>query len=130
MILQRSFYLNTTPAIDIINISHEIRSLLKESKADRGGATVIAPNGGAGIVAMEPGVQTDEIRKGLEPLLANGLVRCLLSKSLVVPFEQGRLMTDPRQEVFLIDYEPSGRRREFRVQLYWESKEAHEPAKK
>ena len=123
MLLLRNFYVNTTAGVDLINVTHEIRSVILEkgAKVAQGWLTVTVPRGGAAVVAMEEG-EGGEIRKSLaRRTLPDQL--CLLPRSLVVPFEQGRMAVEPWQEIFLVDYEGSGKRREFRVQAFWEVKE-------
>ncbi len=34
-----------------------------------------------------------------------------------MPFEKGKMLIEPWQEIFLIDYDGSGRRREFKVHV-------------
>lgn len=127
--MSRSFYLDTTTGIDLITITHEIRGMIKESKAERGSVTVTIPHEGGGVAMMESGGKKEEVRKGLEPLAANLSLRCLLPKSLTIPVEQGRMVMEPWQEISLIDYETTGRRREFKAQLFWEQKESGESKK-
>lgn len=127
MLLLRSFYVNTTEGVDIINIGHELRSTMKEAKMERGGVTITVPHPGAGVVMMAGDEIRGDLRENLKPYLANGVMPSFLARSLVVPVEQGRMIIEPWQEVFLIDYTSSGKRREFKVQLHWEAKECHEP---
>lgn len=127
MIVLKSFYVDATKGIDLINIGHEVRQAIREAKMEEGQVLVLVPHPGAAAVAMEPDVKAGEIKKGLEPFLQNQLIRCLLPRSLVLPVDKGRMSIEPWQEVFLIDYETTGKRREFRVQLSWEQKEAGEP---
>lgn len=136
MILSKSYFVDTTKGVDLINIVHEVRRTLKESNAENGTMTVSLPGPGAALSIMEKTDQEGGVKKGLEGLVANELtkeiVRCLLPKSLVIPVEKGKMVIEPWQDVFLIDYEKSGRRREFRVQVFYEEKpkggnEPHQP---
>lgn len=124
MIQIKNFFVDTTKGIDVVPITHDLRRMLREVGTEAGWVAAMSPFPGAGMVIVEAESPKAEIKKGLEPLLANQLIRCLLPKSVFVPVEKGRLMIDPWQEVFLIDYETMGRRREFRVQIYGEQKEA------
>ena len=128
MILLKNFYVDTTKSLDLILITHEVRRVLKEAKSEQGFLVVFVPNPGAALAVMESDPLLPEVRKALEPFVANQLLRCFLPKTLTLPIEQSRLSIEPRQEIFLIDYETAGRRREFRVQIHWEAKEAEEGA--
>jgi thiamine phosphate synthase YjbQ (UPF0047 family) len=127
MILLKNFYVDTTKGIDLITIGHEVRQVIREGKVEAGEVMITIPHPGAAVVAMEPDAKWNDIKKGLESFLGNSLICCLLAKSLVMPVEKGKMPIEPWQEIFLIDYETSGKRREFRVQLFWEQKEVHEP---
>lgn len=125
MILNKSFYVDTTPAIDLITVTHDVRRVVLEGKSDTGWITVIVPNLGAGVVMMEQeGTSGTDLQKSLSSFLKDKVIRCFLPRSVVIPIEKGRMMMEPWQEVILIDFETTGRRREFRVQLFGETKEA------
>ena len=123
MILSRSFYIDTTKGVDILNISHEVRRVVREAKVDQGWVIVMAPWEGAAFTVMEnTGKKAEKIKSTLESFLSNGLADCLLSKTQIVPIRGGDLMVDPWQSVYLIDYEAAAKRREYFVQLYGEDK--------
>jgi thiamine phosphate synthase YjbQ (UPF0047 family) len=120
MILTKSFYVDATKGLDLLNVIHEVRRVVKEANTENGTATVVIPNPGAAVAVLEtgdPAFRTEDLRKSLEPYVANQLIRCLLPKSVVIPFEKGKLQIEPFQEIFVIDYDASGKRREFRVQV-------------
>lgn len=123
MFLLRNFFVNTTAGIDIVNISHEIRSVLRESKVEKGTMTLLVPQEGAGVVALEAGKPVEGLKKELESYPEKGLLKLLIPKTLAMPLEQGKMLSDPWEEVFLVDYGSLARRREFRVQVFWEAKE-------
>ncbi len=131
MNLSKSYYVDTTKAIDMINIAHEVRRAIQEANmahAERGFVLIAVPHPDAAVVVMEKTIQEDFLKKGLEGFVTNSLIRCLLPKSVILPVERGKMVTEPWQEIFLIDYDTSGRRREFRIQLSWDEppKEANE----
>ncbi|GEM_PF-2701974 len=129
MIINKSFYVDTTPAIDLLTITHEVRRVVLEGKSDTGWVTIIITNPGAGVVMMEKeGTFGTDLQKSLAPFLKDQVIRCLIPRSVVIPIEKGRMMMEPWQEVILIDFETTGRRREFRVQLFGETKEAPKAA--
>lgn len=119
MIHAKSFYVDTTKGVDLILIGHEVRAAIRESKAEKGWVSLLLPRPGCGIITIE----TAE-RNGLA--VERGQAR-LLPKSLVVPFEKGKIAFDPWQEVFVVDYEDSGRRREVMVQVWGEEKPPPQP---
>lgn len=100
-------------------ISHEIRQSLREGKVENGHVVVSLPSGGAGVIVLDKG--NDPEHKDVKKLLAQDttkpLLKIFLPKTAVVPIEKGKLIIDPWQEVFLVDYESSGRRREFWIHL-------------
>lgn len=120
MLKFKTYYVDTTKGVDIINIGFDIRRAIKEDRFDTGFAVVTIPYAGAGFFIMEPETPPADLKKGLETLLSNPVFKHFLCKSLTLSVEKGRLTIEPWQEVFLIDYETSGRRREFRVQTVWE----------
>jgi thiamine phosphate synthase YjbQ (UPF0047 family) len=120
MILIKNFYIDATKGLDFLKIIHEVRRVVKEANTENGTATVVIPNPGAAVAVLEtgdPAFRTEDLKKALEPYIANQLIRCLLPKSVSVPFEKGKLLIEPFQEIFVIDYDTSGKRREFKVQI-------------
>jgi thiamine phosphate synthase YjbQ (UPF0047 family) len=125
MILIKSFYVDATKGVDLINIGHEVRQAIREAKVEEGQVLIAVPFPGAALAVLEPDAKKEELKKGFQ--LESGLARSLLAKSLILPIEKGRMSIEPWQEVFLIDYDTAGKRREFRVQVSWEQKEVSEP---
>ncbi len=118
--MMKNFYVDTTKGLDVLNVVHEIRGVVRETKMQDGNVTIVVPDPGAAVVAMEKEAKIEELKNGLEPLRASGVLRCLLPRSLVMTVEKGKMSIEPWQEIFLIDYETAGRRREFRVQIQGE----------
>lgn len=117
MILTRNFFVDTTRGLDLLKIIHEVRRVVKEANTENGTVTIVVTHPGAGLAILDSQEKPEEIKKGLEPQIASGLIRSLLPKSLVMPFEKGKMLMEPWQEIFLIDYEPLARRREFKVHV-------------
>src|SRR3990167_8777569 len=117
MLLIRNFFVDTTKGLDLLKIIHEVRRVVKEANTENGTVTVVIVNPGAGLAILDPLEKFEEIKKALEPQVASGLIRSLLPKSLVLPFEKGKLLIEPCQEIFLIDYDTTARRREFKVHV-------------
>ncbi len=117
MILLKNFFVDTTKGLDILKIIHEVRRVVKEANTENGTATIVISNPGAGLAVFDSAERLDEVKKALEPHIATGLIRTLLPKSLAMPFEKMKMLIEPWQEIFLIDYDNSGRRREFKVHV-------------
>ena len=120
MILTKSFYTDTTKGLDVKVISHEVRRVIKEANTDNGSMTVVSPARGAGFLILDVADKPETAKKSLETLQSNGTLAYLLPKTLTIPIEKGKLSIDPWQELFLVDYEASAKRREFRVQVVTE----------
>jgi len=121
MILIRNFFVDTTKGLDLIKIVHEVRRVVKEANTENGTATIVVPNPGAGVAILDAAERPEDMKKALEPQVSSGLIRAILPKSLSIPYEKGRLLIEPWQEVYLIDYDASARRREFKVHVFGES---------
>ncbi len=67
--------------------------------------------------AVSANLTLKQIKSDLSSFTATGLMRVFLQPSLVLSVDKGKLLIDPWQNVFLIDYETAGKRREFRVQV-------------
>lgn len=104
MIFIKNFYCNSQGSGSKTSLIHDVRSVLRESKVPAGLVTIYAPMGKAGVTAASK-KEIDE--EGLSPV----------SRSLTLPFNQGELLLDPWQEVFLVDYDSSSRRREVTVHV-------------
>ncbi|MBI1908936.1 MAG: YjbQ family protein [Deltaproteobacteria bacterium] len=103
MIFLKSYFVATTTGVDKINIIHDVKRAMRESTILKGLVTITPPAGKALLT-----VTTEE------ELKAAGLVQ---ARSLTLPVEKGDLLLAPREQIFLIDSDPSGRRREFWVQV-------------
>ncbi|MBI2066581.1 MAG: YjbQ family protein [Deltaproteobacteria bacterium] len=121
MITLKSFYVGTTADIDLINIGHDVRSFIRETKLDSGAVTVLSRLSGAALVVLPiEGKAAADLRASLKQEFARSLpasLRPLWPASLTIPIEKGRFIFEPWQDLFLLDYEPSAKRREVVVQL-------------
>ncbi len=129
MLVSKAYYVDTTKSIDILLISHEIRRALQESRPEIGQVTVMIPFSGAGLAVFDKEVSRDLLVKELAPYLKSQLIQCFLPKSLALSVEKGKLAVDPWQDVFLIDFDATSRRREFRVCVFSETATVTAPGK-
>lgn len=119
MIVTKSFYISTSKGTDLVNIGHDVRGLVREAKVENGWVTVACRHPGASVATLANDAKTlAEVREGLTNPFP---LRLLLPAILTVPVEQGKIGCEPWQELFLIDFDPSGRRREVTVQIFSET---------
>lgn len=119
MVTFKSFFVGTTKGVDLINIGHDVRGFIREAKLENGSVTVSFRQSGAALALLpNDGKGSAEVQQGLESIPP--ALRHLLPPSLALPVERGKLFFEPWQELFLIDFEPSARRREVVVQLFSE----------
>ncbi len=137
MIFLKNYFVNTTGEVDVISVIHEIHYAIKDSKIPDGLVTVIAPEPGAALTVLEPlpeitaaFKETLEIFPGegaalskrKEPIaMAPRIKAAMMGKTVHVPFSKGKLVLGPREEVVLVDFETSAKRREFFVQVMGEA---------
>ncbi|MCX7927377.1 MAG: secondary thiamine-phosphate synthase enzyme YjbQ [Candidatus Omnitrophica bacterium] len=134
-IVTEKIKLKTTGNPDLINITEKVSEILTRSQLKNGIATVFVVGSTAAITTFEfePGLIKD-VQDLLEKLIsekgsyahdltwndANGfshLRAMLLGPSLVVPFEEGRLLLGTWQQVVLAEFDCRSRSRTIVVQL-------------
>lgn len=134
-ILSKKIRLKTKGAGDFVNITDEVKDVLRESKLKAGQATIFVTGSTAAITTFEyePGLVKD-MRELCEKLAsskahyahdetwgdANGfshLRASLFGPSLVVPFEGGEFALGTWQQVVLAEFDNRGRDRTVTVQL-------------
>lgn len=123
----KSFYVGTSREVDVINIGHDVRGFVREAKIESGLITVGCrlPGGGIALLTTEgQAFQTirEQVKKELSQNFPPGL-RYLLPPTLSFPMEDGKMIFEPWQDLYLVDFETAGRRREIVVQLFSEPKE-------
>ena len=134
-VVTRRFSLKTGGDPDLINITDSIIDILAGSGLENGSMTVFVVGSTAAITSFEyePGLVKDE-QELFEKLVprnehynhdetwgdANGfshLRASLQGPSLVIPFEQGKLLLGTWQQVVLAEFDNRPRQREVVVQL-------------
>jgi len=122
----------------ILDLTPEVQSVVARHGFREGQALVFVPGSTAGVTTIEyePGLLED-LPAAFERLAPQGLryrhdetwhdgnghshVRAsLLGPSLLVPFEDGRLLLGTWQQIVLVDFDNRPRRREIVVQLQGE----------
>ncbi|HPQ80844.1 MAG TPA: YjbQ family protein [bacterium] len=134
VIFLRNYFIDATGGVDVISVVHEVNRTIRESKVSEGLITVAIPAPGAGLVVVEPlpdivarlketssffpggGSETKNRRKE-DVAVGPRIASAMLGRALSLPVDGGRLVLAPREEIVLVDFEPSPRRREFFVQV-------------
>lgn len=137
-IIKDEINLSTKGDGDLINISANILSLLKESKLNDGNMTVFVVGSTAAITTFEyEGGLIRDIKEFCEKIIpskahynhddtwgdANGfshLRATLFGPSLVIPFENGKLLLGTWQQVVLAEFDNRPRQRQVIVQMMGE----------
>jgi len=143
MIFLKNYFVNTTAGVDVISVINEINFAVKDSKIPDGLVTVIVPEPGGALTILEPlpdivaaFKETLEIFPGegstlsrrKEPIsLAPRIKAAMMGKTAHVPLQKGKLVLGPREEIVLIDFEKTGKRREFYVQVIGEAPAPAQP---
>lgn len=137
-IVTETIELDTKGNPDLLNITRQLPDVLKQTKLIRGNFTVFVIGSTAAITTFEyePGLIQDvrELFERLAPLNkkyhhdetwqdnngASHLRASLQGPSLVIPFEDGKLVLGTWQQVVLAEFDTRPRRRQIVVQLIGE----------
>lgn len=130
--------LSTKPEIDIIDISDDVRSLIRKTGLTNGQVTIFVPGstGGISTVEYEPGLLQDipELWEKLAPAgttyhhnetwhdgNGHSHIRATLTKpDLTVPIVDGEMTLGTWQQIIFLDYDVPARQRKLVVQLIGE----------
>lgn len=115
VIFLKNYFAATTQGTDCIPIIHDVRFAIRDSQAAEGLVTITIPAEEASLLIARAMPKTFDGHA---------------ERSLSIPFKNGELILDPKQMIYLIDKSPSGKRREFFVQVMGETApepEAREP---
>ncbi|MDO8494885.1 MAG: hypothetical protein Q7S68_06060 [Deltaproteobacteria bacterium] len=113
MVFIKSYYVSTTEELDVVDIIHDVRFTIHDSKIVDGLAMVSLP-GAEGALQIAPQNQKEELRKNWKDSL-------FVQTSVAIPFEKTELKLEPKQTLFLIDANKAGKRREIFVQILGEA---------
>lgn len=134
-----SLEINTQGFTDIIDITPQLRSIVKEKNYREGWMLIFVPGSTAGVttVEFEPGLERD-LKEMFEEWIpmnkryhhneawhdGNGYAHVrssMLKPSLTIPFSDARLLLGTWQQVVLIDFDNRKRNRDVIVQLVGET---------
>lgn len=137
-ILNEKIKINTKGSPDLINITGELTKLLEASKIKKGSMTVFVVGSTAAITSFEyePGLIKD-MKDLYEKLIPSGkhynhdetwgdangyshLRAALQGASMVVPFDEGRLLLGTWQQIVLAEFDNRPRNRQVIVQIIGE----------
>lgn len=126
---------NTSGETDIIDLTPQVADLLRETHLKSGEVLLFVPGSTASITTMEyeDGLIND-LRRAIEKIAPRGIpydhdrrwgdgngyshVRAaLLGPSLVVPFEEGRLLLGTWQQIILLDFDNRPRNRRILLRI-------------
>lgn len=134
MIVLKNYYVNTTKEVDFLPIIHDVRYAIRDANAKDGLVTVIVPNSGAALTIIEPLPEViEELKVAFEIFAGEGATAtdkrkatidvaprvqvAMLGRSLSIPLKDAKLVLDPYEEIYLIDFDKTGKRRQFLVHV-------------
>jgi secondary thiamine-phosphate synthase enzyme len=137
-VITETLSVTTKGHCDVVDLTGELRRVLKGSGLSSGTATLFVSGSTAGIstIEFEPGAAKD-LARILEKIAPEGghwdhhatwgddngaahCRACLLGPSLTVPFTDGRPLLGTWQQVVLLDFDTRGRSRSVVVQMLGE----------
>ncbi len=129
MIFQKRYYVNTTAAVDLLPVTHEVHYAIRDAGALQGLVTICVSGPGAGVMVCD--AQPDVIA-GIKHIVQGweGGARvqsALVGRSVQLPFDNARVCLLPYTDVMLCDFELRVQRREFLIQVMGESAVAEAP---
>lgn len=131
----KSYFVNTTVDVDFLPITSDLKYAIRDSQAKEGLATITIPGAGAGVTILEPisevieelkvvietyageGESRGKDKRKEEVYIAPRVLASLIGRSVSVPIRDSKLVLDPYEEVYLIDFDKKIRRREFFVHI-------------
>jgi len=137
-IITEHIHLDTTPDMEIVDISDRIRDLIRRNRIESGQVTVFVPGSTGGITTIEhePGLLKDlpEFWEQMVPAdktyhhnetwhdgNGHSHIRAALTKpDLTVPIVDGELTLGTWQQIIFVDYDVPARKRKLVVQIIGE----------
>ncbi|MBF0104771.1 MAG: YjbQ family protein [Deltaproteobacteria bacterium] len=128
-------YLNAKGSPAVLNLTHDVKRCLGDSKIKSGLVHIISTQGTTAVMTMEndPELQKEylhHIQAQFESADKTKLSRrshtgancfhhmaATVGLSLTLAFDQGRLLTSPFHDIIALDFDPSPGRREFVISV-------------
>lgn len=137
MIFLKSYFINTSSGVDLLPITSDVRYAIRDGHGKNGLVTVVVPGPGAAVSAFESipelieelkiafeifaGEDVQGIDKRKEQVaIAPRVQAAMVGRSITLPIAESKLVLNPYEEIFLIDFEKRPKRREFIVQVFSE----------
>jgi thiamine phosphate synthase YjbQ (UPF0047 family) len=138
MLYTKKCYINTTEEVDAVAITHDLKYAIADSKSPDGLVTVLVTTPGAGLAILPPiedaieelkvsldvfgadaGTAQDKLKREREigPIVQSAI----LGRTVHLPFQEGKLLIDPYDEIYLLDFEHNKGRREFLIHVFSEA---------
>jgi len=147
MVFLKNYFINTTLEVDFLPITSDVKYAIRDANGKDGLVTVAIPGAGASVIVFEPIKEViDELKTVIEMfagekehcidkrkeqvMLAPRIQTAIFGRFVSLPIKDGRLMLDPYEEIYLIDFDKKIRRREFFVQVMSEDAQAAQAAPK
>ncbi len=130
--------LRTNDECDVINITHHVEDVILKNTLNNGTATIFVTGSTAGVTTIEyePGLVAD-IKEAFERIAPENIpyahnetwgdgngyshIRAsLLGASLVIPFEDKKMVLGTWQQIVLVDFDNRPRKRDIVIQLIGE----------
>lgn len=129
------FDIKTAGHTDVIDITDKVAAAVKDSKSPSGVAVVFVPSSTAAVTTMEfePGLKKDvsDVLEKIAPYEKswehhktwhdnNGAAHVrasIIGPSIIVPFENGRLVLGEWQQIVLMDFDTRAREHEVVVRI-------------
>ncbi|MBU4483818.1 YjbQ family protein [bacterium] len=138
MIFQTKKYIDTKKGVDFVNIHHDVKFTIRDSKIKDGQANIFIVKGSAGVIVVEPleevftalkstfeswgaqstGTGMDKWKK--ETSISPRIQSVINGRSLAVPIIASQLTVDAYDELFIVDFEEEARRLEYIIQIVGE----------
>jgi secondary thiamine-phosphate synthase enzyme len=134
MIFLKSYFVNTTPETDFLPIMADVKYAIRDSQAKNGLVSIHVPGPAAAVTVFEPLPELiEELKIAFETFasestqgkdkrkedvfIAPRVQATLIGRSLSLPVKDGRVLIEPYEEVFLIDFDKKTGRREYYINI-------------
>ena len=126
MAFQKSYWLNVTEAIDVVNLKPDLRLAIRESQVQDGFLIVTVPDGLGALLVAPVGLEKDrellrwlkewQLQKVEPPKRA--YLSYLFGASLALPLTKGEMSIDLNASVYLLDFTEVEKRRGWQITIF------------